>query len=159
VLSPVSLHPGRGLNVFVGDALWCFNAAALQPDHATCGASATEKGKAMAQPPTVSPFAMQVADLVRAIPRGQTLSYGMVAALAGRPGGARAVVRALRMVDDLPWWRVVRAAHTLAAEVAQEQARHLRQEGVTVSGRRVVPTQVESASRRAMSRRRTTKRA
>lgn len=112
----------------------------------------------MAHPPAASAFAQQVAAIVNAIPRGTTLSYGMVAALAGRPGGARAVVRALRTIEEVPWWRVVRADHTLAVEVASEQARRLRLEGVTVTGRRVHSPQVESAKRRAMSRRRTTKR-
>ena len=113
----------------------------------------------MAKPLVASAFALHVMAIVRAIPKGQTLSYGTVAALAGRPGGARAVVRALRALDGLPWWRVIRADHTLAAEVAEDQARRLSQEGVTVTGRRVVTAQVDSASRRAMSRRRTTKRA
>lgn len=36
-------------------------------------------------------FTRQVMELVRAIPRGQTASYGAIAARAGRPGAARAV--------------------------------------------------------------------
>ena len=84
-------------------------------------------------------FAERVAGIVRAIPRGQTLSYSAVAAFAGRPGGARAVVRALQSQKGLPWWRVIRADGTLALEVEAEQARKLRAEGVKVEGRRVKP--------------------
>ena len=84
-------------------------------------------------------FAERVAGIVRAIPRGQTLSYSAVAAFAGRPGGARAVVRALQSQKGLPWWRVIRADGTLALEVEVEQARKLRAEGVKVEGRRIKP--------------------
>lgn len=83
-------------------------------------------------------FNDRVARVVRAIPKGKTLSYSAVAAFAGRPGGARAVVRALHAVKDLPWWRVIRADGTLALEVEVEQARRLRREGVRIEGRRVV---------------------
>ena len=41
-----------------------------------------------------------------AIPRGEVLSYGEVAAEAGYPGVARAVGNLLQSTDlDLPWWR------------------------------------------------------
>ena len=83
-------------------------------------------------------FAQRVAAVVRAIPKGKTLSYSAVAAFAGRPGGARAVVRALHQVKELPWWRVIRADGTLALEVEHEQAKRLRREGVRIEGRRVV---------------------
>jgi methylated-DNA-[protein]-cysteine S-methyltransferase len=36
-------------------------------------------------------FSRQVMELVRAIPRGRTATYGDIAARAGRPGAARAV--------------------------------------------------------------------
>ncbi|MBI3743609.1 MAG: MGMT family protein [Chloroflexi bacterium] len=38
-----------------------------------------------------TPFQRSVLETVRAIPRGETRSYGEVAMLAGRPGAARAV--------------------------------------------------------------------
>jgi methylated-DNA-protein-cysteine methyltransferase related protein len=84
-----------------------------------------------------SPFDRAVKAVVAAIPEGSVLAYGEVALLAGRPGGARAVVRALHRLADIPWWRVVRADGTLAAQVAVEQGRRLRAEGVGVSGRRI----------------------
>jgi len=79
--------------------------------------------------PGLPPFLAAVRRAVRAIPRGSTLSYGEVALRAGRPGGARAVVRALHALDDVPWWRVCRAGGTLAPAVADEQEWMLRQEG------------------------------
>jgi len=74
-------------------------------------------------------FARAVRRVVRAIPRGRVLSYGEVALRAGRPGGARAVVRALHQLDDVPWWRVVRKGGTLAPLVAREQGQLLAAEG------------------------------
>jgi len=83
-------------------------------------------------------FDERVAEVVGAIPRGAVLAYGQVAVRAGRPRGARAVARALRHLRGVPWWRVVRADRTLAEEVAAEQARLLRAEGVVIEGRRIV---------------------
>ncbi len=83
-------------------------------------------------------FEREVARVVRAIPKGQVSSYGQVAQRAGRPGGARMISRVLWKVRGLPWWRVVQAGGTLAPQVAPEQARRLRAEGVEVRGRKVV---------------------
>ena len=81
-----------------------------------------------------------VARVVRAIPRGRVLSYSRVAVLAGLPGRARLVGKVMgRIGARVPWWRVLRADRTLAAEVAVEQARRLRAEGVRVVGGRRVP--------------------
>jgi methylated-DNA-[protein]-cysteine S-methyltransferase len=38
-----------------------------------------------------TPFQRAVADVLRALPRGEVVSYGELAALAGHPGAARAV--------------------------------------------------------------------
>jgi methylated-DNA-protein-cysteine methyltransferase-like protein len=78
-----------------------------------------------------------VSRVVKAIPRGRTASYGQVATFAGRPGGARAVVRALHALHDVPWWRVVRSDGTVAEAVRVEQARRLKREGVVLEGARV----------------------
>lgn len=75
------------------------------------------------------PFAAAVARVVRRIPRGTTVSYGEVALRLGKPGAARAVVQALRLLDDVPWWRVGRKDGTLAPQVAFEQAQMLASEG------------------------------
>jgi len=77
----------------------------------------------------VAPFARLVEKIVRAIPRGRTLSYSEVALRAGKPRAARAVVRALHVLDDVPWWRVIRADGTLARAVAHEQSQLLSAEG------------------------------
>src|ERR1700687_3257746 len=83
------------------------------------------------------PFHAKVERIVKAIPRGEVLSYAKVAVLAGRPGGARAVVRALYVVSGAPWWRVIRSDGTVAREVAPRQVPKLRAEGVTIRGLRV----------------------
>jgi methylated-DNA-protein-cysteine methyltransferase related protein len=77
----------------------------------------------------LTPFLAAVRAVVLAIPRAQTRSYGLVAELAGRPGGARAVARALHSLDQIPWWRVCRAGGSFAPQVAQAQERLLRKEG------------------------------
>ena len=77
----------------------------------------------------MTPFMRRVARIVKRIPRGTTRSYGEVALRAGKPGGARAVVRALHHLADIPWWRVARHDGSLAPAVAHEQAQLLRQEG------------------------------
>jgi len=86
-----------------------------------------------------SPFQIRVAKVVRKIPPGTLLSYSRVAMLAGRPGAPRAVVQALKALEDVPWWRVGRADGTLAPEVAKEQARRLKAEGAKLKGRTVLP--------------------
>ena len=91
-----------------------------------------------------SPWLQAVARAVKAIPRGQTASYARVALMAGKPGAARAVVRALHALDDIPWWRVIKADGTLAPQVATRQAAKLKREGVQIVGRRVVTARFSS---------------
>jgi methylated-DNA-protein-cysteine methyltransferase-like protein len=81
------------------------------------------------------PFTEAVRAAVRAIPRGQVRSYAQVALYAGRPGAARGVGRELKTLQNVPWWRVIRADRTLAPAVAHEQARRLGAEGVQVKRR------------------------
>ena len=73
----------------------------------------------------------RVRAVVRAIPPGETSTYGEVAAAAGIPGRAR-LVGAILAEDghDLPWHRVLRANGTCAPHIAQEQKARLRAEGV-----------------------------
>jgi methylated-DNA-protein-cysteine methyltransferase related protein len=87
----------------------------------------------------VTPFEVKVANVVRHIPRGRTLGYGQVALLAGAPGGARAVVRALNSLKGIPWWRVVRSDGTVAEAMMGKQAPKLRAEGVRLIGAHVDP--------------------
>lgn len=80
----------------------------------------------------------RVRAVVRAIPPGETSTYGEVAAQAGIPGRARLVGRILAEDGhDLPWHRVLRADGTCAPQIAQEQLARLRAEGVLLQrGRR-----------------------
>jgi len=75
---------------------------------------------------------------VRAIPAGETSTYGEVATAAGIPGRARLVGRILAEDGhDLPWHRVLRADGTPAPHIATEQLARLRAEGVILErGRR-----------------------
>ncbi|WP_300009974.1 MGMT family protein [Pseudonocardia sp.] len=79
----------------------------------------------------------RVREVVRAIPPGETSSYGEVAARAGLPGRARLVGRILAEDGhDLPWHRVLRADGSCAPHIAREQSARLRAEGVLlVDGR------------------------
>lgn len=56
-------------------------------------------------------FKSKVLDIVRNIPRGKTMSYGEVAAMAGSPGAARAVGNIMKQNYDnaVPCHRVIRA--------------------------------------------------
>ncbi|WP_395830644.1 MGMT family protein [Archangium violaceum] len=100
-------------------------------------ASRTEKKperKKPGSPPKPLPFPEAVRRAVRAIPRGEVRSYSQVALYAGRPGAARGVGRELKTLENVPWWRVIRADGTLAPAVAVEQARRLKAEGVRLDG-------------------------
>ena len=57
-----------------------------------------------------SEFSKKVYEVVRGIPKGQTLTYGEVARLAGNPGAARAVGNILSKNYDpkIPCHRVIR---------------------------------------------------
>jgi methylated-DNA-protein-cysteine methyltransferase-like protein len=89
----------------------------------------------------LSPFQERVRLVVSRIPKGSVLGYAQVALRAGKPGAARVVVQAIHRIHRaghaIPWWRVCRSDRTLAPQVAAEQARRLRREGVMVTGRRV----------------------
>ncbi len=90
--------------------------------------------KTVPEPDKPLPFPEAVRRAVRAIPRGEVRSYAQVALYAGRPGAARGVGRELKTLENVPWWRVIRADGTLAPAVAVEQARRLKAEGVRLEG-------------------------
>lgn len=84
-------------------------------------------------------------DVVSEIPRGTISTYGAVAELAGLPGRARLVGRALRIAPEslhLPWHRVLAAGGRITFPSTSrefiEQRRRLRSEGITVARGRVV---------------------
>ena len=79
--------------------------------------------------PDLPPFALDVLDVVAAIPPAKVLSYGDVAELLGA-GGPRAVARVLsRYGGSVPWWRVLRADGTPAPPVAARALERYRAEG------------------------------
>jgi methylated-DNA-protein-cysteine methyltransferase related protein len=97
-----------------------------------------EPGLSKSRPIEKLPFNDAVVAVLTAIPRGEVLSYGEVAAEAGYPGAARAVGNLLQSTDlDLPWWRVVTADGRLVPGYESVHAAHLRGEGVTVRNGRV----------------------
>jgi methylated-DNA-protein-cysteine methyltransferase related protein len=70
---------------------------------------------------------------------GEVVSYGEVAAQAGRPRAARSVGRYLAVAGERhPWWRVVASTGRLVPGHEAEQRRRLAAEGVVVAGCRVV---------------------
>ena len=81
--------------------------------------------------------------VIRAIPRGQVMGYGQVAARAGLPGRARLTARVLGMNEDpdLPWHRVLRSDGRIAMPEGsrgwREQNQRLRAEGVAMERGRV----------------------
>ncbi len=83
------------------------------------------------------PFAEQVCAVVRSIPKGQTMSYGAVAAKAGYPGACRAVGTVMKHNYDktVPCHRVICANGTIGQynRGGQDKKRALlRQEGVSI---------------------------
>jgi methylated-DNA-protein-cysteine methyltransferase-like protein len=74
-------------------------------------------------------FEESVLEVLRSLQRGEVVTYGEVAELAGYPGRARAVGRILRLTEeDLPWWRVVGRGGRLLSPQPAEQAALLRSE-------------------------------
>lgn len=55
-------------------------------------------------------FARKVIGLIKSIPKGKVVSYGQIAALAGKPHGSRGVAWILHSTSkayNLPWHRVI----------------------------------------------------
>jgi methylated-DNA-protein-cysteine methyltransferase-like protein len=77
-------------------------------------------------------FEAEVRAVILALRRGEVVSYGEVAARAGRPGAARAVGNVLSRTAGLPWWRVVRAGGWMSVGNVSRQSSLLGAEGVLV---------------------------
>jgi methylated-DNA-protein-cysteine methyltransferase-like protein len=82
-------------------------------------------------------FADEVQRVVAALEPGEVVTYGEVAAQAGRPGAARAVGHVLKNSEGLPWWRVVAASGRLVPGHEQRHRELLAAEGIEVRGNRV----------------------
>jgi methylated-DNA-protein-cysteine methyltransferase-like protein len=94
---------------------------------------------------TAEKRAAAIRKAVRAIKRGNFLSYGEVARRAGLPGRARLVGQVLRQSGDsprLPWHRVTGAGGRIAFPAgsvnARKQLQRLAREGVETRGNRAI---------------------
>jgi methylated-DNA-[protein]-cysteine S-methyltransferase len=87
-------------------------------------------------------FTLRVLHAVRRIPPGRVATYGDVAAMAGRPGAARAVGNIMRECrrPDIPCHRVIAAGGRLGGYGGREALKRslLAAEGVAMRGARVM---------------------
>ena len=80
-----------------------------------------------------SDFERDVLAVLRAVRKGEVVTYGEIALEAGHAGRSRAVGSLLATgTHRVPWWRVVNAAGRLVPGHEVEQAERLRAEGVEV---------------------------
>ena len=85
-----------------------------------------------------SPFTRKAKEVIRAVPRGRVVTYGQVAALAGRERAARGVAWVLHSSSDaavLPWHRVINGRGGISlgrGRGFEEQKKRLAAEGVVV---------------------------
>lgn len=76
---------------------------------------------------------------VASLREGEVVSYGDVAARAGRPDAPRAAGSLLsKALTSLPWWRVVYSSGKLAPCDPETQQAKLEDEGVTIRAGRVI---------------------
>lgn len=108
-------------------------------------------------------FTRGVIAAIKKIPAGRVATYGQIALLAGRAGGARGVVWILHSCSeayDLPWHRVVNAEGLIAIPADRknhrEQKRRLQAEGVPFTDVSHVDLELCQWSRRAPLRRKKT---
>lgn len=97
---------------------------------------------------SINPQYARIWQTVQAIPSGKVASYGQLADLAGLPGRARLVGKALGKVPEkgwrgqsVPWFRVVNSQGKISFPVASDnferQKQHLQDEQVVVIGARI----------------------
>jgi len=96
----------------------------------------------------INPHYQQIWQTVQSIPYGKVACYGQVADLAGLPGRARLVGKALGKVPDIgwkgqnvPWYRVINSQGKISFPVENEhfikQKELLQDEQVVVIGSRI----------------------
>ncbi|HPR39140.1 MAG TPA: MGMT family protein [Spirochaetota bacterium] len=84
-------------------------------------------------------FTNRVIEIIKSIPRGRVLTYGIVAAMAGNPRGARQVSRILHSSSrkhGLPWYRVINSRGTISlprGKGYEKQRELLLSEGIIFS--------------------------
>jgi methylated-DNA-protein-cysteine methyltransferase-like protein len=88
----------------------------------------------------MSAFTVKVLKLIKSIPRGKVATYGQIAALAGKPHGARGVgwiLNSCTKSHRLPWQRVINSKGKISfprrTEEFREQKKLLLKEKVKVS--------------------------
>ncbi|SEA96434.1 MGMT family protein [Alkalimonas amylolytica] len=93
---------------------------------------------------TTNPYYARIWHTVLQIPAGKVASYGQIADLAGLPGRARLVGKALGYAPKelaVPWHRVLRSDRSLAFPTGSDSAKCQRQllqdEGVLLKNNRV----------------------
>jgi methylated-DNA-protein-cysteine methyltransferase-like protein len=95
-----------------------------------------------------NPHYQQIWQTVQLIPAGKVACYGQIADLAGLPGRARLVGKALGKVPstgwqgkDVPWFRVINSQGKISfppgSDNFERQRQHLQDEQVVVIGSRV----------------------
>ena len=96
----------------------------------------------------IKPQYAQIWQTVQLIPQGKVACYGQIADLAGLPGRARLVGKALGKVPDsgfkgqaVPWFRVINSQGKISFEQGsdhfEQQKQHLQDEQVVVIGARI----------------------
>jgi len=96
----------------------------------------------------LNPHYIRIWQTVQAIPEGKVASYGQIADLAGLPGRARLVGKALGKVPEggwrgrvVPWFRVINSqgkiSFTAGSEHFERQKQALQEEDVVVLGARI----------------------
>lgn len=84
-------------------------------------------------------FTQKALNIIYNIPEGKVLTYGLAAALAGEPNGARQISRLLHSMSrthDLPWHRIINSKGKISLRPSQGyelQKALLESEGVTFS--------------------------
>jgi len=96
----------------------------------------------------INPHYAQIWRTVQIIPQGKVASYGQVADLAGLPGRARLVGKALGKVPErgwqnkaVPWYRVINSqgkiSFPLGSDYFEKQKYFLQEEQIVVIGNRI----------------------
>lgn len=86
-----------------------------------------------------SEFEQRMLVAVAALREGEVVSYGDIAAKAGRPNAPRAAGRFLaKSRYQIPWWRVVYSSGAIAECNLPKQANKLSMEGVEIRNQKVV---------------------
>lgn len=95
-----------------------------------------------------NPHYIKIWRTVQLIPAGKVACYGQIADLAGLPGRARLVGKALGKVPSIgfqgqavPWYRVINSqgkiSFAVGGEEFERQKQHLQEEDVVVIGARI----------------------